>query len=218
MNKALLSLSLVLSLFLVSATANAALIVNNSTSVSALSLSEDFESFYDYGGNVKAGSNTGYEMSDSLVLLLVSYNGQYGLVGLMDTADGTSGGIQIDLTDTSDVMGAFTLYDDPKESGVTSGNTTSSTWYWGNDFTDGFVYTFGDISDIDVTLDFTVKAGISQIVFYDFTGTPQVLDVTGSSLTITGSIVPDTTVSEPNVMFLGLFSLLLVVARARKLK
>tara|TARA_R110002153_G_scaffold83607_1_gene210067 strand:- start:1919 stop:2581 length:663 start_codon:yes stop_codon:yes gene_type:complete len=198
---------------------NAALIVNNSFLANDLELTESFEDFYDYGNLFKASSNTGFELNNTLVLMIVSFDGDFGLVGLMDKLDSTGGGMTIALTDDSTTQGAFTLYDDPKETGTTSGNTITSKWNWGEGFTDGFVYTFGDITDVDVTLDFTIKSGISDIVFYDFDGSTQLINVTGPNLSLSNAVDPTlVSVSTPNSMLITILALSLLLMRKFKTK
>ncbi len=152
-----------------------------STSVEPLLLTQGFVSWYSYGNPAGSSSNTGYEVADRVVEMLVvdPNNGKVAVVMMSDLPnDGDGGSLTVDLSGFTNAQIAF--IDDPGENSFNDLNSTTGlgtlTYAWAPCCNDGFV-----ITDLDpfacVTIEMTASTGVVGLTTYD--GTTRV-DIPGS--------------------------------------
>lgn len=221
MRRFISKVSLLASLCVVSFFTKAAFIVDGTHSVNALSINETFESFYSYSSPVGGSSNTGYEINDSVVLFLVEYANSYALIGLVDgtstTGDTTDGLMFLTLQDLTGSLNSLLVSDDINDASVQNPSTIKFTFGFGPGKNDGFVYSLGSGSNVDIFLGYQYVRGLSEAVFLSFDdGLVNQISL-GSSTTLQGSAPQLNLASAPSasgVLMLGV--VLLIGSRLRK--
>lgn len=201
------------------APASAALIINGSQSVNALTISETFESFYAYSTTVGGSSSTGYEINDTVTLFVVENSGQYALVGLVDgtseTGDTTGGLMFLTLEEMFSSLNTLIVSDDLADSEEQTPNKLKFTFGFGAGKNDGFVYSLGTGSNVDILLGFQYVRDISDAVFLSFDGSNINQYVLGNSVTLQGSANVVSVNAPSSLLSLALGLILLVRLKSR---
>jgi hypothetical protein len=207
-------ISVVVLFILTLSSANAALISANGVGINALDLNgtvSSFEEFYDMGGSSPFSSNTGFEISNQIVLFVATLNNEYAIFNTISGAGGLAGTLQASVTGTD---GNISFLDDPSE--PVSGNTIS--WQYIADRGDGLIFS-NFTSDLwSVNFDFLQSSNVFgfNVLSFDVNGNDSVaLNTQGipSNLVITSStIMPVGTPASLTLLGLGL---LLISARSR---
>ncbi len=201
MKNAIIKLGVVTLLSVASCFANASFILNGSTTVNELDLTQDVVSFYGRDGNA---STTGYELGDSVVFMIGEYLGTSYLVGMFDNgATSGVGNLQLDILDSSSSQGTFILVDDANEAPSGSGPLYEMNFFWGTNYTDGIVYELAS-GLTDLTLDFVLARGLTDAYFISFDGAgPNYISLSGGLTLVSNSVAPPiTAVAEPTKLVL----------------
>lgn len=217
--KKLLNKAIVAVLFLsASLCANATLIVNGSTAVNALKLSDSFESFYNFND---WSANTGFEQANKLVAFFAENDSNaLGLYMIFSGPTGGAGDINFDINGPT---GNVVFVDDPsgRDPVVATANGTNVTFKYVAGKTDGLVYSdfTGDAWNLDIL--FNTFSGVDGYSFLSFdpSGNSTVA-ASGSSLeNLTLTSFPSSNAAEVSapstLMILGL-SIVCIFASRRK--
>lgn len=191
--------------------ANAAFILNGSTSVNALSLNQSFVDFYAYSTVTPGSSATGLEINDTVTFFIAEYSGSFALFGLADgtaaTGDNTDGLIKIKLDETVfPSVNPILLSDDAADTTQTSATQYIFTFGFGAGKNDGFVYSLDDGDDFDILLGINYIRGLSDAAFltFDSFGNSSVISLTDTSTLRYEAVSGPTTVSILGLAFLCL--------------
>lgn len=214
-------------------TSNAALITVNSQSVSAYDLDIDsnastFDEFYNYMGDIADdgtflpfSSNTGFEVQNQIVLMLIKQSENYGLIGMISGRGGKGGGVTMNFS-ASEALSTF--IDDPDE--YNNGgyyNSSEVKWRYFKNRSDGFV--FSGLDSDSWTID-TVFSNFSsslmadiQVLSFDKENNPSVMTFDRNELlTFTKSPeILSATISAPSAfgLFIASFGVLLIAKRRK---
>lgn len=196
--------------------ANSALIVNGSSTANALSLSESFVDFYDYGNGVGGSSNTGLEINDTVTFFLAEFGGAFALFSLVDgtsaTGDSTGGVLEMFLTESSGNLGTLDVVDDSIDLVGSTPNSYDFDFAFGAGKNDGLVYVFDDISNVDLLLDInylSIKIQDAVFLSFDESGITQIALTQSTQLTS----VPVSVNSPNSFLLFGLGLVLLLIRR-----
>lgn len=190
--------------------ANAGFILNNTTSVSVLNLTEDVDSFYGYTSGY---STTGLELEDTLVFFIAEESGSYYLFGLFDIFGGTNRGkFDLTLTDNSIAPGSFYFVDDSSEVVNQTGNTYGITFTWAAGYSDGIIYELGSEFNNNISIAINPRQNISQVSFLDFS-TGLINQTNNFTITSTSAPVSSVAVSTPGIHVILILSILLLTRR-----
>tara|TARA_Y100000296_G_C5175620_1_gene259879 strand:+ start:246 stop:938 length:693 start_codon:yes stop_codon:yes gene_type:complete len=206
--------------------ANAAMILNNTQEVEAISITESFRSFYDYNNGSRFASDTGLEVEDSFVFFLAQFNGQSALFGLLDgTNNGDDVLFDVALSDSSNSLGNLIFKDDPTSDSFSS--SSPGNWLFEYNMRDrpgrgdGFVYLLGDggYTSLDVSSVFNSGSARGAYFVSFENGNSEYIDL-GMSLTSLqfslNSVDTLQSVEVASPSTLGLFSLALMIFAIRK--
>lgn len=213
--KLIVATSLIVSMI---SSANAAIILNGSTQLQALSISESFADFYGYADKIPASSSTGFEQVDTAVFMLLENSGQFALLGTFGAfnfqGDDFGGNVSLALTNLG--IGSLILIDDPREGETVSGNTTSINFDYASNRTDGFIFGLGNGNGVDLLVELSNLTGLSDFVFIDSNGSQQITDTFTLGNFLKSDVAEPNEVPEPSFLFA--FALMLLVASRTKLK
>lgn len=169
-----------LSIVGVVSSASAALITVNEQSIQAYDIQNDrnassFAEFYNYQGNIvddgillPYSSNTGFEIPNQIVMMLVKNETNFGLIGLISGRGGIGGGVTMNYQ-SSHLLSAF--IDDPDEIKNGGHVTTSEVkWRYFKNRGDGFIFSGFNSSAWDIVTSFkdfspNIKGGITVLSF-----------------------------------------------------
>ncbi len=192
------------------------ILVNNTNTVSAFSLSESFTNFYGRSEVVVNSSNTGFERTNTAVFLLAEYLGEYALIATFGAfeVDGDFDGASFSMFLNEQGTGNFVLLDDPTEQTTVTGSTTKIDFTYFANRNDGFIYSLGDGLDVDLSIDFANLTGLDSFVFLN-SDSPEI--ALGTSFSLSNSL---TLVSAPapNVVALILGVILVMGFRKKNFK
>lgn len=167
--------------------AHASFILNGTSTIEELNLSESVIDFYDYNSSsAPFSSNTGYEINDVFVFLLAEFGGSYYLVGTTDgtvaTSDNSNGRVNINLIDNLGTSGGVIFVDDSNDTQVSTINSIFIDFVFGTDANDGFIYDLGDGTNVSLSASLELTRGVTDAIFLDFSGssTPSVIDISDS--------------------------------------
>ena len=160
--KLLLTVLVSLLMLTISNQAVSAIIKFNDNEVGAIDLngiSSSFEEFYDYRN---ASANTGLEILNSVVMFIGELNDEYAIFTIANKRDsgGESGHLGVNITASS---GSVSFADDTNE----FSNSGNLTFYWGGQFTDGYIYS-GFEDEFTFTQILNSFKGIQGLYFVDF--------------------------------------------------
>lgn len=207
--------------------ANAAMILNNSQVVQAITITESFRSFYDYNNGSRFASDTGLEVEDSFVFFLAQFNGQSALFGLLDgTNNGDDVLFDVALSDSSASLGNLILKDDPTSDSFSS--SSPGNWLFEYNMRDrpgrgdGFVYLLGDgdYTSLDVSSLFNSGSARGAYFVSSENGNNEFIDLGMSLTSLQFSLdsvddsLQSVEVASPSTI--GLFSLALLIFAVRK--
>lgn len=200
-----------------SLSANAALIVNGSTEVNALQLSESFVSFYDFKD---WSANTGLEQANELVAFFaIDDTDELGLYMIFSGPTGSAGAINFDINGSN---GNVIFIDDPSGRdpvvATSTGSNVSFSYVAGK--TDGLVYAdfVGDLWSLDILFNrFTGINGYSFLTFDSAGNSSTAVSGTGlENLTLTSFPSSSVSVSTPSTLMIFALSIVCVLASRRK--
>lgn len=211
MKTLVVSVALVILLFFATSTSSkAAIILNGETELQGISVSGSFEQFYGYSRSVPASSNTGFELVDTAVFMLLENSGNYALLATFGAFryQGDEFGGSLSLSLTNEGFGSLLLLDDPKESISYNGNTTNIDFDYADNRTDGFIFGLGDGSVVDLLVEMTSIVGLSNFVFVDSNGQKLISEEfnLGNQFYTGGG---STDIPEPSLLMLFGFALLI---------
>lgn len=160
--KLLLPVLASLLLLITSNQAVSAIIKFNGNEVGAIDLngiSSSFEEFYDYRN---ASANTGLEIVNSVVMFIGELNDEYAIFTIANkwNSGGASGHLGVNITASS---GSVSFADDSNE----LSNSGNLTFYWGGQFTDGYIYSGFD-DEFTFTQILNSFKGVEGLYFVDF--------------------------------------------------
>ena len=222
-----ISSSFITSLLLIvglAASADAALITVNSQRINAYDIHKDsnassFADFYNYQGNIAEGgsllpfsSNTGLDIPNQIVMMVIKDRNNYGLIGLISGRGGIGGGVTMSYL-ASNPVSAF--IDDPDE--VKNGgyvNASEIKWVYFKDRGDGFIFSgfqAHDWSIVTLFKDFSpnIKGDINVLSFDEDN------KATSLSLARDESIL-FRSVSAPSAIALFMLTSFVIVFQARR--
>lgn len=212
-NKAIAAVMLVSA----SLSANAALIVNGSTEVNALQLSESFESFYDFNN---WSANTGFEQANELVAFFATNDAdELGLYMIFSGPTGSAGAINFDINGSN---GSVIFVDDPdgRDPVVSTATGSNVTFSYVAGKTDGLVYAdfVGDLWSLDILFNrFTGINGYSFLTFDSAGNSSAAVSGTGlDNLTLTSFPSSSVSVSTPSTLMIFALSVVCLLASRRK--
>lgn len=201
-----------------SSSVHASFILNGTSTIEELDLSESVIDFYDYNSlSAPFSSNTGFEINDVFVFLLAEFGGSYYLVGTTDgtvaTSDTSNGRVNINLTDNLGTSGGVIFVDDSNDTQVSSINSIFIDFIFGTDANDGFIYDLGDGSNVSLSASLGLTRGVTDAVFLDFSGsgTPLVIDITDSF-----ELRSAVSVSSPPMFLLLSLTILTLICRKKR--
>lgn len=183
--------------------ANAGLYLNDDIEVSALSLTEDFVSFYDYQGHGKRtySSNTGYEQGNTIVMFLAEYNSQLALITLVDAYKSNGKGTAKVTIDNLSDFGSVLFKDDANDKLSANG----VDWKWAHRKNDGMVLQLLDPSNFTLDINFSNLTGLSGgIKFLSFSDQGVTEHVVGNDLRV--QVPEPTTLAIFSLAILGFAS------------
>ena len=211
---------------------NAALVTVNNQSLNAYDLDYDlnastFNEFYNYMGNIADNgtllpfsSNTGLEVANQIVLMLIKQQEKYGLIGMISGRGGRGGSVTMDFFAT-DTLNMF--IDDPDE--YNNGgyyNSSEVKWRYFSNRSDGFVFSGlnSDTWSIDTTFsNFSSSiASDIQVLNFDAQNNPNAI-IFGRDETLTFSkslVTSQASINAPgalSLIFAGFIGLLVLKRR-----
>ena len=160
----------------VSTYTSAGIITSNGSAVNPLSLGESFEDFYNWGNGNQYSSNTGLEVSNSVVAFMAEYQNDLALFMIFSGQNGAAGVANFDITGTE---GGISYVDDPNNDPV-NGSNVKLRYAQGR--TDGIIYSGlqSDVWSIDVVFNHLKNINNLTFLTFDGQGTSSVLYTTST--------------------------------------
>lgn len=194
----------------------AAIILNGTDSLGVFSLTESFEDFYDHGGDAPNSSNTGFEQVNTAVMMIIEFSGEYALVGtfggLASIGDLDGASLSMDLINLG--TGSFTLIDDVTDPVTVSGALTTIDFSYANKRNDGFIFSLGNGTDVDILVSFYDYIGLDDFIFLS-SGESDIS--VGDTFFLSNTLAPTSVaVSEPTLLFMLISSLFILLRRIKK--